>query len=98
MEACPLSPRDLLHLDYAICLGYSEIAQTNADLRSASSVLDWPGPPGHSGVFIAADAPFQALTEELEAEYGLDEDDDDDDGFNQDEDEEDHEPEPPYDL
>ena len=25
LDACPLSPRDLLHLDYAICLGYAEI-------------------------------------------------------------------------
>ena len=25
LDACPLSPRDLLHLDYAICLGYVEI-------------------------------------------------------------------------
>lgn len=99
MDACPLSPRDLLHLDYAICLGYSEGAKSNFDLKSASSVMDWPGPPGHSGVFIAADAPFQALTEEFEAEFGLDGDgDEDEDGFNPNDDDEDNEPEPPYDL
>ncbi len=97
MEACPLSPRDLLHLDYAICLGYSEMAHPNADLDTASSVMDWPGPPGHSGVFIAADAPFQALNEELRAEFGLD-DEDDTDEFEQNDEDDDGEPEPPYDL
>ena len=29
LDACPLSPRDLLHLDYAICLGYVELEGVN---------------------------------------------------------------------
>src|SRR5579859_2877485 len=56
LEACPLTPRDLLHLDYAICLGYAEARSEDLTDRSALPVLDWPGPGGSNGVFLSVDA------------------------------------------
>src|ERR1051326_8388256 len=44
MEKCPLTPRDLLHLDYAICLGYAESLGSNPKLLAAMPMMDWPGP------------------------------------------------------
>jgi hypothetical protein len=41
MEACPLSLRDMLHLGYAICLGYAEARSATLDCLP---VLDWPIP------------------------------------------------------
>lgn len=79
MEACPLTPRDLLHLDYAICLGYSEMKARDTDARTEVPVLSWPGPGGNSGIFVAADAIIyhQDLDEfeELEQEFDGDFDD-----------------------
>ncbi len=43
MQACPLSPRDLLHMDYAICFGYAELYGLSAH-RQQPELLDWPGP------------------------------------------------------
>jgi len=56
MDACPLTPRDLLHLDYAICLGYTETRACNSGRLALLPVLEWPGPGGSNGIFIAADA------------------------------------------
>jgi hypothetical protein len=56
LDACPLSPRDLLHLDYAICLGYVEIEGLDPRALLTKPVMQWPGPGAVSGVFIAADA------------------------------------------
>lgn len=79
MEACPLTPRDLLHLDYAICLGYAEQQGLDPSLLSLLPVLDWPGPGGSNGLFIAADAqgsedPFIELVDE--DPFGGDDEDD----------------------
>ncbi len=56
LEACPLSPRDLLHLDYAICLGYVELKGLDPSALAESPVFQWPGPLAGEGIFIAADA------------------------------------------
>ena len=99
MEACPLTPRDLLHLDYAICLGYAEARGIDPALLSLSPMLDWPGPGGSNGIFIAADAP--AGTSLLMSEEIADSLDDvyrDDDPFDSDDDDEDDDPKPPFDL
>lgn len=63
MEACPLTARDLLHMDYAICLGYAEAQGENP---VGCSVMEWPGPSGLSNFFIAADviADFAAFSGE----------------------------------
>lgn len=42
MEALSITPRDLLHLDYAICMGYSHIH--SKDSGHNTPVLVWPGP------------------------------------------------------
>ena len=70
MEACPLSPRDLLHLDYAISLGYAEAVGNDLNVLALSPVMEWPGPGGSSGLFIAADALLRGDT--LAGENGLD--------------------------
>ena len=91
MEACPLTPRDLLHLDYAICLGYAEALGIDPSSLSLLPVLDWPGPGGSNGVFIAADAPGggeRFIEMEPEDSFEMDEDDSDDE----------NEPKPPFDL
>lgn len=50
MEAHSLTARDLLHLDYAISLGYSQsLGFANAP------ILNWPGPDLYSTAFLAAD-------------------------------------------
>lgn len=56
MEACPLTPRDLLHMDYAICLGYAEVKGHDPQALGNQPVLEWPGAAGSNGIFIAADA------------------------------------------
>lgn len=56
MEACPLTPRDLLHLDYAICLGYAEMQGHDPAVLASKPVMDWPGSGAVTGAFIAADA------------------------------------------
>ena len=56
LEACPLTPRDLLHLDYAISFGYVEAQGLDPRLLETAPVMNWPGPEGIGGVFIAADA------------------------------------------
>jgi hypothetical protein len=90
MEACPLTLRDLLHLDYAICLGYAEEAGGNPGRSDLGPVMRWPGPVGTGGVFIAADAVISTQDEPFPDEFdGNDGDlDDDDDG----------EDTPPFDL
>jgi hypothetical protein len=83
MEACPLTARDLLHLDYAICLGYAEAQGRDQVALAGTPVLDWPGPSGSLGLFILADTwnglQSQELSEEefeeIEAEDEEDEDD-----------------------
>ena len=74
MEACPLSPRDLLHLDYAISLGYVEAVGLDPRLLQSMPVMDWPGPSGHNGVFIAADAAVTENMEMFDDEFEDDED------------------------
>lgn len=86
MEACPLTLRDLLHLDYAICLGYAE----DAGGKGAGPVMRWPGPVGTGGVFIAADAVISTQDEPFPDEFDDDGDDMDDD--------DDGEGTPPFDL
>ncbi len=88
MEACPLTPRDLLHLDYAICLGYAELKGHDPQTLAKLPVLEWPGPGGSNGIFIAADAAIHHP--EL----------DDDDPFNDDDEGEDDggDSKPPFDL
>lgn len=41
LQACPLTPRDLAHLDYAICLGYAEESGRSAGVSTAP-MLDLP--------------------------------------------------------
>ncbi|HZO89410.1 MAG TPA: hypothetical protein VFB38_13855 [Chthonomonadaceae bacterium] len=93
MEACPLTPRDLLHLDYAICLGYAE-AQSEGLTPTVAPVLEWPGPNISHALFIAVDIggageppgvaeEYADLEEELEEEGEEDEEED---------------PTPPFDL
>ena len=90
MEACPLTPRDLLHLDYAICLGYAEAQGLDPSSLAFLPVLDWPGPGGSNGVFIAADAPGGPDLPFMEEDpFEMEEDDDMDD---------EDEPKPPFDL
>lgn len=90
MEACPLTLRDLLHLDYAICLGYAEEQGGNAGRTDGGPVMRWPGPVGTGGVFIAADAVISTQDEPFADEFDDDADemDDEDDG----------EETPPFDL
>lgn len=95
MEACPLTPRDLLHLDYAICLGYAEVHGADVRAQSTMPVLDWPGPGGAHGVFIAAD-----ISGNLEAVDFVEPDEEidfDEDGEAESEDE-DNGGNPPFDL
>lgn len=89
MEACPLTLRDLLHLDYAICLGYAEELGAQAGKLAAIPVMPWPGPAGSGGVFIAADA---AMTPQEDPFLDDFEDDDEDDNGDEDDDT------PPFDL
>lgn len=90
MEACPLTPRDLLHLDYAICLGYAEAQGDDPVVLAVLPVLDWPGPGGSNGIFIAADArSFSTIRANTMA---FDEDDEDEI------EEEDGDSNPPFDL
>jgi hypothetical protein len=56
LEACPLTPRDLLHLDYAICMGFAEMQGADPVALASKPVMDWPGFGALSGTFIAADA------------------------------------------
>jgi hypothetical protein len=81
MEACPLTLRDLLHLDYAICLGYAEALSEDPVLRGVAPVMQWPGPAGSGGVFIAADAVMLSEDDPFVDEYDEeDEEPDEDDG------------------
>ena len=78
MQACPLTLRDLLHLDYAICLGYAD-ALRGRKTSKLEDVMDWPGPGGFGGFFIASDAilsPTLDLEEEMLEEEMEDDDDD----------------------
>jgi len=94
MEACPLTARDLLHLDYAICLGYAEAQGTDPEALSMLPLLDWPGPGGTNGIFIAADALSTVVTLGIEFDAESNEDEDDD----EDEPENDENSNPPFDL
>lgn len=88
LQSCPLSPRDLLHLDYAISLGLAEeqIEALKRAVSPNSPVMEWPGPPIF-GAFIAVDMPNDMekwlftddddMEEELEDDDDFDDDDDD---------------------
>ena len=91
LQECPLSPRDLLHLDYAICLGYAETEQLNSADITDTPVLQWPGLGVDNGIFIAADARRPFVIEALVDEFGGP-----DDEFSDEED--DDESKPPFDL
>jgi hypothetical protein len=94
MEACPLTPRDLLHLDYAICLGYAEALGADRRALRTAPLLDWPGPVGLHGVFIAVDSVDGGVLERAEEvmfEEPEQEDEEENDG-------EGGPPEPPYDV
>lgn len=93
MAACPLTASDLLHLDYAICLGFAEAQGNNPNLLATLPVLEWPGPGGSNGIFIASDALLVSEIEEIEEDFL----DDGDMDFPDDEDES-GEPGPPFDL
>ncbi len=86
MQACPITPRDLLHLDYAICLGYAEahVGKSNSQYPP----LGWPGPSGLASIVLPAEAMDALLVEPPMPGMDTildDEGDGDDDG-------------PPYDL
>lgn len=85
LEACPLTPRDLLHLDYAICLGFAVEQSFVPDPTPTSPMMNWPGPNGANGLFLAVDA----VTRQQEAAQ---------DDFLDDDDEDDGERKPPFDL
>ena len=91
MEACPLTLRDLLHLDYAISLGYCEELAGPLGRNFAGPVMPWPGPAGTGGVFVAADAVINAPEDNFSEAYDLDDDDLDEDGDEDDD-------SPPFDL
>ena len=55
LEASLLSPRDLIHLDYAICLGYLDIIATETGMPGGNFVMQWPGPAALAGAFVASD-------------------------------------------
>jgi hypothetical protein len=93
LQACPLTPRDLLHLDYAICLGYAEAMGRNPLTLAQFPVLEWPGPNGHNGLFIAADA----ILTETEVEMSLEEFEEVEEMLDEDE-ADDNETNPPFDL
>lgn len=89
MQECSLTARDLLHLDYAICLGYAELQGQDPRVLAALPVLEWPGPPG-SGLFaIGSDVVSEMSDTEYFDEYETDDNSDDSDDP--------HEPTPPYD-
>lgn len=76
MEAHSLNARDLLHLDYAICLGYSDVQGRKASVKGVDEILYWPGPDTNYGGFIPADFTFPAPvadSDEEEAEQEEDE-------------------------
>lgn len=100
MESCSLTPRDLLHLDYAISLGLAEM-QLNSSLED-TSILGWPGPALFSS-FIPADMPYDAmerlLTEILSVDSSEEEDEELEDDFDDDDkDEENNPPRTRFDL
>ncbi|CCW36708.1 hypothetical protein CWRG_01147 [Chthonomonas calidirosea] len=88
LQSCPLSPRDLLHLDYAISLGLAEeqMDALKKAVAPSGTVMDWPGPPIF-GAFIAGDMP--SVTEKWEKWLLSDDDDieeevEDEDDFDED--------------
>ena len=95
MDACPLSPRDLLHLDYAICLGYAEAQGDDPASLKALPVLEWPGPNGKNEIQTTADtvvtAEEEALLDAL-AEMEREDEDEEETG------DEDGESNPPFDV
>ncbi len=93
MEACPLTPRDLLHLDYAICLGFAEAQGSDTHSLAEMPILEWPGPSNLHGVFISVDSVDAPIFSEEEERYFEDEPDEDSD-----EDDEDGPPETPFDV
>ncbi len=97
LHACPLTPRDLLHLDYAICLGYAEAQGNNQVLVTDTPVMSWPGPGGSNGIFIAADAVIAQTIEALYGEMEWDEEEAEE-GETESEDPTDEDSKPPFDL
>jgi hypothetical protein len=69
LAACPLTARDLLHLDYAISLGMAEMQGTAFKRKPNDPILRWPGPEGEAGDFIAADALLVQEIDEIEEAY-----------------------------
>ena len=91
LEACPLTPRDLLHLDYAICLGYAETEQAHSGELPETSVMGWPGLGVDNGIFVPADALRSFRVEAFMEEFQSSDED-----FSDEED--DDESKPPFDL
>jgi hypothetical protein len=89
MDACPLTARDLLHLDYAISLGYAEELGHNPMRLAGLPVLEWPGPDSFGGVFVAADVMLARQLEALLEEDARNEESDSDEEDN---------PSSPFDL
>lgn len=56
LDACAITPRDLLHLDFAICLGYAQLEGCTETEIKQPPVLAWPGPNAQGGLFVADDA------------------------------------------
>lgn len=92
MDACPLTPRDLLHLDYAICLGYAEAQGDDPKVLAVLPVLEWPGPNGNNEILIATDMVVTAEEETLLDALAEMEEEEEETG------DEDGDPKPPFDV
>lgn len=93
LATCALSARDLLHLDYAISLGFVDAQGVNPQQLSSAPMPAWPGPGSNTGVFVAADALFVSDIEDMMQDF-MDEGASDEEPGG----EEDREPDPPFDL
>ncbi|HEV2471230.1 MAG TPA: hypothetical protein VGS41_01100 [Chthonomonadales bacterium] len=74
MQACRLTARDLLHLDYAISLGYSEAELQKPAGGGAAPIMEWPGPGGAAGIIVLADAILSAVIDSETEEWDGSED------------------------
>jgi hypothetical protein len=59
LEANMLSPRDMIHLDYAICLGYLDLT-TPERPGVDNGIMHWPGPASLNVGFVASDPPLKS--------------------------------------
>ena len=59
LEANMLSPRDMIHMDYAICLGYLDL-NTPEPSAAENGIMQWPGPATSNAGFVASDPPLKS--------------------------------------